>query len=110
MAPAAAQRPFCDFGEGVAALRQAQQGFSAPVSGLVAGREAAQAIANQLRMARTAFNRCGCPRMAEMLEPLERMAEAGVSQSAASQIRESFDQAGFHTRLARDALDRDGCR
>ncbi len=108
--PAAAQRPFCDYGEGVNALRAAQQALAAPVTGLVAGREAALAIAAGLETARAAFARCGCPRLAGMLPEPVRMAEGAASHNAASAIRASFDQTAVHAGLAREALERDGCR
>ena len=109
-APAQAQRPFCDFGQGVAALRQAQHSLAAPIPGLVAGREAAQAIADSLDTAHTAFTRCGCWHLAEMLPEPARMAESATSHSAVSQIRATLENTALHINLARQALDRRGCR
>lgn len=108
--PAVAQRPFCDYGQGVNGLRWAQQALAAPVTGLVAGREAAREIAGALDTARAAFARCGCPRLAGMLEEPARMAEGAASHNAASAIAASFERIAVYAGLARQALERDGCR
>jgi len=108
--PAWAQRPFCGYGEGVAGLRQAQEALSRPVEGLLAGREAGLAIAGVLDGAHAAFARCGCPRLAETLAEPARMAESAASQASVSAVAETFRQTGLRIRLARQQLERDGCR
>ncbi len=110
LGPAAAQRPRCDFGEGVTALRQAQQRLALPVTGLVAGRESAQAVADGLETARAAFTRCGCPRLAELLAETARNAEAAVSHASVGRILTTFQHTAFQADLARQALERNGCR
>lgn len=108
--PAAAQRPFCDFSTGVNALRDAQTRLAAPVTGLVSGREAGLAIAETLDTARERFTGCGCPRLAEQVNEAARLAEQAGYEASAARISNTFSQAGFRARLARQALDGTGCR
>ena len=88
--PAAAQRPFCDFGTGVTAVRDAQARLAAPVIGLVTGRETGLAIAAMLEAA--------------------RLTEQTGYEASAARIAQTFTQAGFRTRLARQSMDTNGCR
>ena len=108
--PAAGQRPFCDFGTGVNALRDAQGRLALPVTGLVRGREAGLAIAQTLDTARERFTACGCPRLAEQVNEAARLAEQAGYEASAARISQTFTQAGFRARLARQALDATGCR
>ena len=108
--PAAAQRPFCDFGEGVTGLRGAQQRLASPGAGLLAGRAAASDAAAMLARAETSFGRCLCPRLAELTGEAARWAEIAASQATAAEVSASLGQAGFRAGLARQAMDRDGCR
>jgi hypothetical protein len=108
--PAAAQRPQCDFGTGVASLREARLRLSAPVTGLVNGREEGLAIAAVLDAARERFTTCGCPRLAEPVNEAARLAEQAGYEASAARIVQTFSQAGFRARLALQALDATGCR
>ena len=108
--PALAQRPYCDFGTGVHALRDAQSRLAAPVTGLVSGREAGLAIAETLDTARARFAACGCPRLEELVNEAARLAEQAGYEASAARIAQTFTQAGFRARLARQALDANGCR
>jgi len=109
-APAAAQRPFCDFGEAVGGLRGAQLHLAAPGAGLLAGRAAAGEAAGALASAEASFGRCQCPRLAEMVGEAARWAEIATSQASAAEVSASIAQARFRAGLARQALERDGCR
>ena len=109
-APASAQRPRCDFGTGVEALRDAQSRLAAPVAGLLAGREAGLTIAAVLDTARDRFVGCACPRLAEQVDEAARLAEQAGYEASAVRIAQTFAQAGFRTRLARQLLDGVGCR
>lgn len=108
--PAAAQRPYCDFGAGVTALRAAQTRLAAPVTGLVSGREEGLAIAALLDSARERFAACGCPRLAEPVNEAARLAEQAGYEASAARIAQTFSQAAFRAQLARQALDSTGCR
>ena len=109
-APAAAQRPFCDLGEGVDGLRGAQRHLAAPGGGLLAGRAAAGEAAAALARAEASFRRCQCPRLAELAGVAARWAEIGASQAMAAEVSASIGHAAFRAGLARQALERDGCQ
>lgn len=108
--PAVGQRPFCDFGIGVAALREAQARLAAPVTGLVSGREEGLAVAALLDTARERFNACGCSRLAEWVNEAARLAEQAGYEASAMRIAGTFRQAGFRAQQARQAMDGTGCR
>jgi hypothetical protein len=108
--PAAGPRPFCDFGQGVSGLRGAQRHLAAPSGGLLAGRAAAGEAAAALAGAEASFSRCQCPMLAELAGEAARWAEIATSQAMAAEVSASLAQAGFRTGLARQALERDGCR
>jgi hypothetical protein len=108
--PAMAQRPYCDFGEGVTGLRGAQQRLAAPGAGLMASRAAAGEAATLLTRAEASFQRCQCPRLAELAGEAARWAEIAASQATGQEVSASITQAGFRAGLARQAMDRDGCR
>ena len=107
---AAAQRPFCDFGTGVNALRDAQSRLGSPVTGLLTGREAGLAIAETLDTARERFTACSCPRLAEQVNEAARLAEQAGYEASAARVAQTFTQAGLRVRLARQALNSTGCR
>lgn len=109
-APAWAQRPFCDFGTGVAALRDAELRLAAPVTGLVEGRESGLAIATLLDTSQTRFIACGCPRLAERVNDAARLAEQAGYEASATRIATTFAQAAFRARQTRQALESTGCR
>lgn len=109
-APASAQRPFCDFGTSVAALREAQIRLATPVTGLIHGREAGLAIAALLDTAGLGFTRCGCLRLAEQVGEAARLAEQSGYEASVARIADTFTQAGFRAQLTRQAMDSRGCR
>lgn len=108
--PAVAQRPFCDFGTGVTALRESEARLAAPVTGLVSGREAGLAIALTLDTARARFTACGCPDLAERVSEAGQLAEQAGYEASAARIAQTFTQAGVRARLARQAMETTGCR
>ena len=108
--PATAQRPFCDFGTGVTAVRDAQARLAAPVTGLVTGRETGLAIAATLEAARATFAACGCPHLTDLTDEAARLTEQTGYEASAARIAQTFTQAGFRVRLARQAMDTNGCR
>jgi hypothetical protein len=109
-APAAAQRPFCDFGQAVGGLRGAEQRLGAPGAGLLAGRAAAGEAAAALASAEGSFSRCQCPHLAELAGEAARGAEIAAAHALAAEVSASIAQARFRAGLARQALERDGCR
>jgi hypothetical protein len=108
--PAAAQRPQCDFGTGIASLQEARLRLSAPVTGLVSGREGGLAVAAMLDTARERFAACGCPRLAEQVNEAARLAEQAGYEASATRIAQTFRQADFRALQARQAMDSRGCR
>jgi hypothetical protein len=114
-APAAAQRPRCGFGEGLEALRMADQALAAalarqpPAAGLLAGREALQDAADRLRAAEARLAGCGCPRAAADAGDAATAAEQGQGEAGVPRQAAAMDRARFSIRLARERLDRAGC-
>jgi hypothetical protein len=109
-APAAAQRPFCAFGEALGGLRVAQQRLVAPGAGLLAGRAAAAEAAQALASAEAGFSRCQCPHLAELAGEAARWAEIAAAQAVAAEVSAGIAQARFRAGLTQQALERDGCR
>ncbi|WP_149541064.1 hypothetical protein [Siccirubricoccus phaeus] len=107
--PAAAQRPGCGFGEGLAALREAEARLHAPITGLLVGREAAAAAGRSLGLAAARFSGCGCPRAAEAAGEAGQLAEAAAGAAEVARLQPLLDRAGFSARLAREGLGRRGC-
>lgn len=107
--PAFAQWPRCGFGEGLAALREAERALAAPVTGLAAGREAAAAIHDHLRGAATVLADCACRRAAEDTAEAATLAETATAEHSAARIAAALERARFSLRLARERLGREGC-
>ncbi len=108
--PAQAQRPRCDYGSGLAGLREARESFSRPLEGLMEGRERGLAIATTLRAAQGIFTGCGCPRLAELTGEAIGPAERAGNEANAAAIARAFENGRFRLGLAEEAAGRNGCR
>ena len=103
-------RPYCGYGEGLAALRDVAREAALPVPGIVEGRARGEALVSTLSGAATTFTTCGCPRLAELTREALRVAQSAPSEASIARLSQVFGQVGFRTQLARDQSERAGCR
>ncbi len=108
--PAMAQRPFCDFGSALGALRDADAAMAAPVQGLVEGRERAGRAAELLDGAGATLIGCGCPDAAARASEATRLAEEARLGASAAGIGAAFVQARMRIGWTQQALGTRGCR
>jgi hypothetical protein len=103
-------RPYCGYGEGLAALREVTRDAARPVPGIMEGRASGEAMLRALSGAAATFTGCGCPRLAELTREAERVAQSAPSEASIARLSQVFGQVAFRTQLARDHSERAGCR
>jgi hypothetical protein len=109
--PAAAQRPACGFGLGLAGLRATESGLrqAGAAPDLAAARDRSQAAEQKLIEATTRLAGCGCPLTVDILQDARRLVEEARLVETLAALRQRLDRAGFALELARARLDRQGC-
>jgi hypothetical protein len=103
-------RPYCGYGEGLAALREVAREAALPVPGIMEGRARGEAVVGALTGAAATFTGCGCPRLAELTREAVRVAQSAPSEASIARLSQVFGQVGFRTQLAREQSERAGCR
>lgn len=103
-------RPYCAYGEGLAALREAGREAALPVPGILEGRARGESVLRALSGAADTFTACGCPRLAELTREAERVAQSAPSEASIARLGQVFGQVAFRVQLAREHADRAGCR
>lgn len=103
-------RPFCDFGQGLAALREVEREAARPVPGITEGRARGEAAVAALDSAAGIFTGCGCPRLAELTREARLVAQSAPSEASVARLGQVFGQIRFRAQLAREHADRQGCR
>jgi hypothetical protein len=109
-APAAAQRPFCEFGTALGALREADAALAAPVASLTMGRERAEAARAALDQAGATLRGCGCPDAAARAAEAALLAARARQEPSAVAIERSMAQARERLSWTQAALGTRGCR
>jgi len=111
-APAAAQRPQCGFGLGLQALREADRALRAGsvAPDLPAGRAAAEAAVAALKVSLGQFHGCGCAQVIQPVQDAAGLVEQASIETTTDRIRRVLERARFSLDLARQRLDREGCR
>jgi hypothetical protein len=108
--PTGMPRPYCGFGEGLAALREVAREAALPVPGILEGRARGEAMLRALSGAATTFTGCGCPRLAELTREAERVGQSAPSEASIARLSAVFGQVAFRTQLARQHAEREACR
>jgi hypothetical protein len=103
-------RPYCGYGEGLAALREVAREAALPVPGIMEGRARGEAVVSALAGAAATFTACGCARLAELTQEAVRVAQSAPSEASIARLSQVFGQVGFRTRLVREQSERAGCR
>jgi hypothetical protein len=103
-------RPFCDFGQGLSALRTVEREAALPVPGVTEGRARGEAAVAGLETAAGIFTGCGCPRLAELTREARLVAQSAPSEASVARLTQVFGQIRFRAQLAREHSDRQGCR
>jgi hypothetical protein len=103
-------RPYCAYGEGLAALRAVAREAALPVPGIMEGRARGETVLRALSGAAATFTGCGCARLAELTREAERVAQGAPSEASLARLTAIFGQVAFRTQLARDESERAGCR
>ncbi|WP_431303908.1 hypothetical protein [Sediminicoccus sp. BL-A-41-H5] len=103
-------RPYCGYGEGLAALREVAREAALPVPGILEGRARGEAVLRSLSGAATTFTACGCPRLVELTREAERVAQSAPSEASIARLSQVFGQVAFRTQLAQEQSERAGCR
>jgi len=108
--PTGLPRPFCAYGEGLAALREVERQSALPVPGISEGRARGEAVLAALGGAASTFNGCGCPRLAELTREAALVGQSAPSEASVARLSQVFSQIRFRTQLAREQSERQGCR
>lgn len=108
--PAQAQRPFCDFGAALSALREADAVMAAAVPGLIEGHDRAGQAVARLEAAASTLTGCGCADAAARAGEATRLAEEARQGASAAGIAASFAQARTRIGWTQQALGTRGCR
>jgi hypothetical protein len=103
-------RPYCGYGEGLAALREVAREAALPVPGILEGRARGEAVLRALSGAAATFTTCGCPRLVELTREAERVAQGAPSEASIARLSQVFGQVAFRTQLVREQSERAGCR
>jgi hypothetical protein len=103
-------RPYCGYGEGLAALREVAREAALPVPGIMEGRARGEVVVRALSSAAATFTGCGCARLAELTREAERVAQGAPSEASIARLSQLFSQVGFRTQLVREQAERAGCR
>ncbi len=109
-APTAAQRPFCEFGTALAALREADAALAAPVASLTTGRERAEAARAALDQARATLTGCGCADAAARAADASLLAARARQEPSAEGVAQAMGQARERLAWTQAALGARGCR
>jgi MoxR-like ATPase len=109
--PAAAQRPGCGLGQGLAALDAAERAMAgaARATALLPLRDAAGRATSRLEEAARILAGCGCRRMAEQAAEGAGIAAGAVPASDPATIRRLLERARFSGDQARTIRDREAC-
>lgn len=109
--PARAQRSHCGLGLGLEGLAAADRMLAeaADAPSLIAGREAAGAIAARLREAADRLSGCGCHQAAAGTAEAAGLADQASSEASLTRLRARLERARFSLDLVRNRLDRSGC-
>jgi hypothetical protein len=103
-------RPFCDFGQGLSALREVEREAALPVPGISEGRARGEAALAALGRAAGIFTHCGCPRLAELTQEARLVGQSAPSEASVARLTQIFGHIRFRTQLAREQSERQGCR
>ena len=103
-------RPYCAYGEGLAALGQVEREAALPVPGVALGRARGEVTVAALASATATFTGCGCPRLAEVTSEALTVAQSAPSEASVARLGQVFAQIRFRTQLAREQAERQGCR
>jgi len=103
-------RPYCGYGEGLAALREVEREAARPVPGITQGRARGEGAVASLGGAVTIFAACGCPQLAELTHEALSVAQNAPSEASIARLADIFTQTRFRTQLARQHSERAGCQ
>lgn len=119
VAPAGAQvmtaqsglpRARCDYGAGVAALRESRALLARPPASIEAGRARGEEATSRLRGAVAIFLGCGCPRLAEFTAEAAGLAAQLPSEASMGRLVQGFEQTRLRIEFAQAQMERQGCR
>jgi hypothetical protein len=112
--PALAQsglpRARCDFGAGVAALRESRALLARPPASIEDGRARGEDATSRLRGAVPVFLGCGCQRLAEFTAEAAGLAAQLPSEASMGRLIQGFEQTRLRIELAQQQMERQGCR
>jgi hypothetical protein len=103
-------RARCDYGQGVAALRDSARELARAPSSLEDGRTRGEAAATRLRAAVPVFLGCGCERLAVLTAEAGGLAAGLGSEASVARLIQGFEQTRLRIGFAQEQMDRQGCR
>jgi hypothetical protein len=103
-------RPYCAYGEGLAALRDVEREAALPVPGISQGRARGEAAIASLHGAAGIFSGCGCQHLAELTREAALVAQSAPSEASVARLSQVFSQTRLRTQWVREEAERRGCR
>lgn len=103
-------RARCDYGQGVAALRDSARVLARPPTSLEDGRQRGEAAAARLRAAVPIFLGCGCERLAVFTAEAGGLAAGLGSEASVARLITGFEQTRLRIGFAQEQMERQGCR
>jgi len=103
-------RQSCGYGEALGHLRAVEREAGRRVTGVGEGRLRGERSLAGLETAASAFQACGCARLAELTREAGLVAASTPSEASVARLTELFGQVAFRARLARESSEERGCR